>query len=104
VKKVYAPYLTVIQESIAAVESYRPVDKETFLASPVLQDALLMRLQVIGENLAQMTKRSISRGFGRSSRTSCQPLPRRSTRLSTASGNRPHTLPGLISGLAIFHQ
>lgn len=94
-KKVYAPYLRVIQASVEAIEKYRPPDKETFLASPVLQDAVLMRLQVIGENLAQMralddeiferqaadswnqdiglrhiiltgTGRSISRGFGRS--------------------------------------
>jgi uncharacterized protein with HEPN domain len=54
VTKVYAPYLELIRESIAAIESYRPSDKGTFLASPVLQDAVLMRLQVIGENLAQM--------------------------------------------------
>ncbi len=44
----------MIQDSITAIEDCRPTDMETFLASPVLQDAVLMRLQVIGENLAQM--------------------------------------------------
>ena len=53
-RKAYAPYLELIRESVEAIEKYRPPDKETFLASPVLQDAVLMRLQVIGENLAQM--------------------------------------------------
>jgi uncharacterized protein with HEPN domain len=41
-KKVYAPYFAVIRESIAAIETYRPADEKTFLASPLLQDAVLM--------------------------------------------------------------
>ncbi len=53
-KKSYAPYFALIRESILAIESYRPADMKTFLASPVLQDAVLMRLQVIGESLVQM--------------------------------------------------
>jgi len=48
--KVYAPHLVVIRESIAAIEAYRPADQATFLASPVIQDAVLMRLQVIGSS------------------------------------------------------
>ena len=55
-KKVTAPYLLVIRESIAAIESYRPADRETFLRSSVLRDAVLMRLQVIGENLVQVRR------------------------------------------------
>jgi uncharacterized protein with HEPN domain len=52
--KVYTPYFALIRESIAAIESYQPAEKDIFLASPVLQDAVLMRLQVIGESLMQM--------------------------------------------------
>jgi len=53
-KKAYAPHIVIIQESITAIESYRPVDREAFLASLILQDAVLMRLQVIGEHLARI--------------------------------------------------
>lgn len=55
-KKVISPYLAVIRESITAIEGYRPADREMFLASPMLQDAVLMRLQVIGENLVQVRR------------------------------------------------
>lgn len=53
-KKVYAPHLAVIRESIAAIEQYRPIDEATFTASGLLQGAVLMRLQVIGEHQARM--------------------------------------------------
>lgn len=60
-KKSNAPHLLLIRESIAAIERYRPADEETFLASPMLQDAVLMRLQVIGENLAAIRRIDNSR-------------------------------------------
>lgn len=55
-RKVYAPHIAIIRESIAAVEQYGPADEDAFLASPMLQDAVRMRLQVIGENLARMRR------------------------------------------------
>lgn len=55
-KKSYAPHLLIIRESIAAIESYRPPDKVAFLADALAQDAILMRLQVIGEHLAGMRR------------------------------------------------
>lgn len=60
-KKVFAPYLELIRESVEAIEKYCPPNKETFLASPLLQDAVLMRLQVIGENLAAIRRIDNSR-------------------------------------------
>jgi uncharacterized protein with HEPN domain len=53
-KKAYAPHISIIRDAVAAIEAYRPADKDAFLASPVLQDAILMRLQVIGEHLARI--------------------------------------------------
>jgi len=53
-KKSYAPHVTIIQEAIAAIEDYRPATKEEFLASNLVQDGILMRLQVIGEHLSRM--------------------------------------------------
>jgi uncharacterized protein with HEPN domain len=55
-KKAYAPHIAIIRASIVAIESYRPADRETFLASAVLGDAVLMRLQVIGEHLARIRR------------------------------------------------
>lgn len=55
-KKAYEAHVTIIREAIAAIEAYRPADEEAFLASPVLQDAILMRLQVIGEHIASMRR------------------------------------------------
>lgn len=52
--KVYAPHIAIIRESIAAVESYRPAEKAAFLADPIVRDAVLMRLQVMGEHLARI--------------------------------------------------
>ena len=50
------PYLALIQRALTHIEQYRPQDKRDFLAQPVLQDAILMRLQVIGENLARIRR------------------------------------------------
>lgn len=53
-RKHVTPYLALIRESLAAIEAYRPADKRAFLSSPLEQDAILMRLQVIGESLVQI--------------------------------------------------
>jgi uncharacterized protein with HEPN domain len=53
-KKSYGPHLAIIRESIAAIERYRPASEADYLADPILQDAMLMRLHVIGEQLARM--------------------------------------------------
>lgn len=55
-RKSYAPHIGIIREAISAIEEYRPADECAFLASPVRQDAVLMRLQVFGENLARMRR------------------------------------------------
>jgi uncharacterized protein with HEPN domain len=60
-KKSYAPHLLIIRDSIAAIERYRPTDKAAFLADTLAQDAILMRIQVIGEHLAGMRKIDVSR-------------------------------------------
>ena len=52
--KVYAPHLIIIRESLAAIDQYRPADKAAFLADAIVRDAVLMRLQVIGEHLSRM--------------------------------------------------
>lgn len=55
-KRVYTPHFVLIRAALEAIESYRPADKATFLAQPMAQDAILMRLQEIGENLAQIRR------------------------------------------------
>jgi uncharacterized protein with HEPN domain len=56
VRKAYAPHIILIHEALAAIARYRPLDEEAFLAHPMAQDAILMRLQEIGENLARIRK------------------------------------------------
>lgn len=53
-RKVYAPHIAVIRDSIAAIHGYLPAQPDAFRSNPMLQDAVLMRLQVIGEHLARM--------------------------------------------------
>jgi len=48
------PYFQLILRALARIEQYCPPDKETFLAQSMAQDAILMRLQEIGENLARL--------------------------------------------------
>lgn len=50
------PHLVIIRESLRAIDSYRPENRETFLQSPALQDAILMRLQVIEEQVARLRR------------------------------------------------
>jgi uncharacterized protein with HEPN domain len=48
------PYLINILQSIDAIESYIPKDFESFSKDDLRQDAILMRLQDIGENLIHL--------------------------------------------------
>lgn len=48
------PYIENILGSVEAIESYRSADKSAFVADPKSQDAILMRLQDIGENLLKL--------------------------------------------------
>lgn len=50
------PHLVLITRALTQIEQYRPADRETFLSFPMVQDAILMRLQVIGENLARIRR------------------------------------------------
>ncbi len=53
-KKSILPHIELIREALAHIQQYLPPDYETFLADSMVQDAILMRLQQIGENLARM--------------------------------------------------
>jgi len=55
-KRAYAPHFVLIRAALEAIAAYRPADRATFLAQPMAQDAILMRLQEIGENLAQIRR------------------------------------------------
>jgi uncharacterized protein with HEPN domain len=48
------PYFQLILSALAHIEQYCPPDKDIFLAQSMTQDAILMRLQEIGENLARL--------------------------------------------------
>ncbi len=48
------PYLVLITRALSQIEQYRPATEAEFLSQPMTQDAILMRLQVIGENLARI--------------------------------------------------
>lgn len=48
------PYVVLIRRAVAQIDLYRPSDVAEFLAEPMAQDAILMRLQEIGENLARI--------------------------------------------------
>jgi uncharacterized protein with HEPN domain len=49
-----APYFELILDSLDHIEMYRPASKAAFLSSAMAQDAIILRLQVIGENLHQL--------------------------------------------------
>jgi len=116
-EKGYGPHLAVMRDAIQAIERYRPADQATFLADPMCQDAVLMRLQVIGEHLGRLrqmdeerffaladaswfhviglpnviptgTKSSISPESGPSSPMTCPRLPKHSTRSVLIDGSR----------------
>ncbi len=54
--KVVRPYFDLIERALSRIQSYRPSDEATFLADSLTQDAIMMRLQEIGENLARIRR------------------------------------------------
>lgn len=50
------PYLDHIEQALAQIASYCPSERAVFFANQMAQDAILMRLQEIGENLAQLRR------------------------------------------------
>jgi uncharacterized protein with HEPN domain len=44
--------LVLIRDSIEHIQHYLPESESAFLSQTITQDAILMRLQIIGENLA----------------------------------------------------
>lgn len=53
-RKPHAPHLEIIREAIATFDDYRPANEKVLLRDTVIQDAVLMRLQLVGEHLARM--------------------------------------------------
>ncbi len=54
--KVVRPYFDLIEGALSRIEGYRPSDEATFLADSMIQDAVMMRLQEIRENLARIRR------------------------------------------------
>ncbi|MDP1728600.1 MAG: DUF86 domain-containing protein [archaeon] len=51
----YRLYINLIKETIARIEdSLQSISKQEFIADRDIQDATLMRLQVIGENIKKI--------------------------------------------------
>ncbi len=50
------PYLALIQRALTQIERYRPPTSGEFLEQQMAQDAILMRLQEIGENLSRIRR------------------------------------------------
>lgn len=49
-------YLLLALQAAQRVKDYLPATEAAFDASPLLQDAICMRLQVVGENLSKVRK------------------------------------------------
>lgn len=52
--KSFKPHVDVIRDAILHIQRYQPANRDAFLTDPMVQDAIMMRLQVIGESLARM--------------------------------------------------
>lgn len=50
------PYLSHIRQALHQIACYCPPDHAAFITNEMAQDAILMRLQEIGENLAQLRR------------------------------------------------
>ena len=48
-------YLEGIKEHLTFIQSYIPASKEVFMASPQIQDAILMRLLALGEEITHFS-------------------------------------------------
>ena len=62
--KVAKPYLLKAERALDQLETYIPPSEEIFLEQRVLQDAILLQIFQIGENLAQLRSRW-PQGFAR---------------------------------------
>jgi uncharacterized protein with HEPN domain len=49
-------YIEGLKEHIAAIRSYLPADKESFLSDGIVQDAILMRLLAMGEEIGKLSE------------------------------------------------
>jgi uncharacterized protein with HEPN domain len=58
------PYLLVAVRPLNRLEEYTPATAETFFGQRVLQDAILLQILQIGENLSQLRSR-FPKGFQR---------------------------------------
>ena len=52
--KAYAPHVALIREALTAIESYQPESLAALQASPMARDAILMRLQQVGEIMSSI--------------------------------------------------
>ncbi len=48
------PYFDLIERALDRLDAYRPAERDTFLNQRVLQDAILLQLLQVGENLKQL--------------------------------------------------
>jgi uncharacterized protein with HEPN domain len=53
-KKQAHPYLLLIQTALSKIQEYKPESKTDFLDNQMVQDAIIMRLQEVGENLVHI--------------------------------------------------
>lgn len=51
----------LILDALDHIDLYRPATKAEFVASPLIQDGIVLRLQVIGETLHQMREKDEER-------------------------------------------
>jgi uncharacterized protein with HEPN domain len=59
--KSYRPHLELLRAALRQIRTYTPGDEGDFVTNQMAQDAILMRLQEIGENLTRM--RNIDSAF-----------------------------------------
>lgn len=52
--KSYVPYLMMAIDAGRRALAYKPATLDEFLATPIIQDAVCMRLQEMGENLSKI--------------------------------------------------
>jgi|SRR5664280_29635 uncharacterized protein with HEPN domain len=54
-------YLEGIKEHLTFIKSYIPTSKEVFMASPQVQDSILMRLLALGEEISHLSDDFVER-------------------------------------------
>ena len=55
------PNFALILDALDHIDLYRPASKAEFLASPLIQDGIVLRLQIIAENLPQLREKDSDR-------------------------------------------